>query len=544
MNKAKMLLIKFKIIAIIISLIECTFAYKNRKLNRFVTSLNHIITPKKLREKNNIAYRIYIGMISAFAFWLPLFSFALHELVNIYVYMCVSIIVIVAMCYVFYRAFAAANLLKNPAFILYVFTFLSIFIMSLLHKNSYILTSLFYPLTICIFLFLDRRFRFWFGFFVGVFGLYWITLSFRFYGIGWAIPFVIICIGIVIAIMMYFLLFFNDFNIRFLALLSLFIIHPFGFNWLNVAYLSSYSVFSAFHSLLLIPIAIYVIYNMKYVWKYLSFVFLILSFNMNFTTQEPKLKIKVVQTHYAQDNKWSKESLQNIIDENLKEIQSAIDEKYEIVVLPETSFPFSMREDSDLYFRLLDMSRYIIIVFGALRYMDYDFTNNHHDVISLDSIQKQGPAYTTLIPDSSKGYYNSIFILSNATGIIADKINLVPFGETLPFNSILAPIYEKIMGETFGFNAGKDTVKLSLHNNIISLANCYEGTTDMPYKGNVDSVIMLSNNAWFYPSLQPFLQKMIIKYYAVLNHSFVYHSTNYTQKAIISPNNWLDFNKN
>jgi len=46
-------------------------------------------------------------------------------------------------------------------------------------------------------LYFDRRVWFWSGFFTGVLWFWWIAMSFRYYGMSWAMPFVIVAVGAV-----------------------------------------------------------------------------------------------------------------------------------------------------------------------------------------------------------------------------------------------------------------------------------------------------------------------------------------------------------
>jgi len=65
-------------------------------------------------------------------------------------------------------------------------------------------------------------------------------------------------------------------------------------------------------------------------------------------------------------------------------------------------------------------------------------------------------------------------------------------------------------------------------------AICYEATTDDIYQ-NLDTpfVIASSNNAWFTPSTQPTLQKLLLRYYAKKYGLVIYHATNKSQNMIV-----------
>ncbi len=64
-------------------------------------------------------------------------------------------------------------------------------------------------------------------------------------------------------------------------------------------------------------------------------------------------------------------------------------------------------------------------------------------------------------------------------------------------------------------------------------AICYEATCAEIYEGDVDFVIATSNNAWFAPSIEPTIQKLLMRYYARKNATTIYHSANYKGTGII-----------
>lgn len=64
-------------------------------------------------------------------------------------------------------------------------------------------------------------------------------------------------------------------------------------------------------------------------------------------------------------------------------------------------------------------------------------------------------------------------------------------------------------------------------------AICYEATREEIYEGEVEYVIATSNNAWFAPSIEPTVQKLLIRYYARKNGTTVYHVANYKGTGVV-----------
>lgn len=529
---------------------------------------NRITKRTKFR---NILHKGIIGASFGFLFWLPFWWFIVANVLSVLLY---RILFTLFACFIIYCCiiFISIRVVKEadnsvlcnmpirfsktyfnstilPYFILFLIICIGIF--SLLHDNSYVGVSLCYPLSIAIFVFIPRIYRFWFGFFVGVFGFYWIALSFRFQDLDIAIPFAIVAIGLIYGILFWFLCYFQNLVFRFVAMLLLFVIHPLDFNWLNIVYFSSYSVFEAsMLSMLCVSFALYVIVaNNTLYW--LAPILLLIAFDYNMQIQKPKLHAKIIETTYSQDMRWLPNNQEYIIENNLLEINNAIKEGYSLVILPETAFPFALNLETDVYNKLLELSHHITIATGAIRIQDSNITHptnlkqskKQTQTFTLDkppnieTIQKE--RYINK-PNMKAGYYNTTYIFSKGFVLVADKNVLVPFGETLPFNDFLSPVFEWFFGDTFGFNSGNGLVSFILQGFHIAIANCYEGTMDLPYTTGAKYILMLSNNAWFSPSTQHFMQQMIAKYYARNYQVFIYHSTNYTPKAIITPNNGKD----
>ena len=64
-------------------------------------------------------------------------------------------------------------------------------------------------------------------------------------------------------------------------------------------------------------------------------------------------------------------------------------------------------------------------------------------------------------------------------------------------------------------------------------AICYEATCAEIYEGDVNYVIATSNNAWFSPSIEPTIQKLLHKYYGRKNGVTIYHSANWSGSGVI-----------
>ncbi|MDE5817451.1 MAG: hypothetical protein K2H55_08090, partial [Helicobacter sp.] len=123
--------------------------------------------------------------------------------------------------------------------------FLSLFIV-LYHfglRSTWIFTLLAFA-AIAYYLSSDRSYRFYLGFFTGVFWFYWIPFSFRFFGIEWFIPLAIIGIGLFYGILFYVSLYMRNLIYRTIFVFFLPFIAPFGFDWFSFRVMFAPSIFN------------------------------------------------------------------------------------------------------------------------------------------------------------------------------------------------------------------------------------------------------------------------------------------------------------
>jgi len=372
------------------------------------------------------------------------------------------------------------------------------------------------------FLFFNKKHSFFqTGFFIGIFWFWWISLSFRYYNLTYLIPFIIFFIGVGYGIIFWglnkvfsffnFKLFTLPFSLYMWAFFIIFgfdYIKPFTFDWLKpeVLLAATFILPTKLNLFFLMSffIVLQIIKNYHKFWlKILAFLLILMTFIPHQKSiPMPNLKINLISTHIPQNKKWNKKYIPIEIKNNFKYITNSIG-KYDVVVLPESAFPLFLNLYPDLMNKLLNLSKKITIVTGALHY-------------------------------TNKKFFNSTYVFENAKVQILNKHILVPFGEYIPI-----PFFQKEINKIF-FNGASDyqTAKnfgifKIKHYKFIN-AICYESTIEKLYKLKPKYIIALSNMAWFMPSIAPVLQKLLIKTYAVKYKKIVFHSLNGYKSYIIN----------
>jgi apolipoprotein N-acyltransferase len=118
---------------------------------------------------------------------------------------------------------------------------------------------------------------------------------------------------------------------------------------------------------------------------------------------------------------------------------------------------------------------------------------------------------------------------------IANKVYLVPFGETTNFlPKFLGKYVNKIFfKDAKDYLVAKKPTYFTIDNQSYKNAICYEATVQEMYQDNPKSMIAISNNGWYYPSIMPIIQKNMIQFLAKKYKVVIYHSTNKSKSEVI-----------
>jgi apolipoprotein N-acyltransferase len=130
--------------------------------------------------------------------------------------------------------------------------------------------------------------------------------------------------------------------------------------------------------------------------------------------------------------------------------------------------------------------------------------------------------------------HNSAYIFTKNGVQIANKVLLVPFGESNPLPDFLSNwVNEVFYDGAVDYQASKEMSNYVIQNNTYRNAICFEATSEKLYEGNPKQMIVLSNNGWFVPSIEPALQKILLQYYSKKYGTTIYHSVNMSDAYMI-----------
>ena len=396
---------------------------------------------------------------------------------------------------------------------------------------------------------------FGFGFFL--FGNYWISISLThddmFKGL---IPFALILIPFFLSLFfglaILFAGTFAEKNINFILLFSLiFSIFEFlrgnlltGFPWNLISYTWSWSpevlqVLSLIgaYSLSLISITLFCIpflfFQKKIVLKNviftLSFFIIFIAIysygifkikNANYKFDE-KLNIKIVSPNFSLED-FNIQSEESRIKRLIK-ISDPDENKKTLFIWPEGIFYHTYLQDIKKYKNLFENR----------------FSEDHLIILGINNFNNNYGA------DSQK-YFNSLVLLNNKLEILSlyNKVNLVPFGEFLPFEKILSKFgLKKITPGYSSFSPGDKRTVINLgeefSKKLILPLICYEIIYPAKIKKKnqyPDLVINISEDAWFGKSIGPYQHFAKAIYRSVEEGVFIARSANKGISALINPN--------
>jgi len=349
----------------------------------------------------------------------------------------------------------------------------------------------------------------WVGFFIGMFWFYWISFSFRYYDLSYLAPLVILSFGLLYALFFWIIgLAGRAFEVRAILIFGLSFFAPFGFNWfkpelilINSYFSTDIYMYGAFLAILTLTV------RLKQWYKLVGILLLLglISLNKPTHVELPQLSIAIPITDLDQSKKWKKEYTDEIVNKNFSLIDEAIRADKDLIILHESAFPLYLNLETKMVDRLKLLSYDIAIVTGGLHI-------------------------------KSSKMYNSSFFFKDGELEIADKVVLVPFGERIPLPKWAVTLINDIFFDgAEDFRGAKKVSDFEIENYTFRSAVCYEATTDRLFENSPKYMIVISNNAWFTPSIQPTLQKLLLRLYARKYETIIFHSANSGISGIITP---------
>lgn len=372
-----------------------------------------------------------------------------------------------------------------------------------------LIDTIFGLLGIYFLLTIPRKAMFIAGFLSGVLWFYWMIISLKYYDLIYLAPVLLLAIGVLYGFIFLLFTLYDKIYFRLIAIFAFTFLGPFGFDWMKfeLLFIDSYLGTSK-EDFLLILVSLLMIAKLKKT-KLLSIIPLFLAFSFENKTyiENPDIKISMPQVNLSQNLKWEKTYKEMILKNNFEYIDNAIHNKKDLIVLPETVFPLVLNKDEKVLTSLKNKSYEIDIIAGSL-YLE------------------------------KNQFYNVSYFISKGNVQIAKKLVLVPFGEEIPLPKFFVDLINDVFYEgAEDYSKAKVPTDFIINNQKFRSAICYEATNEKIYQNlnGVKYMIAISNNAWFTPSIQATLQKLLLRYYSKKYNITIFHSVNGSPNFIFKP---------
>ena len=384
-----------------------------------------------------------------------------------------------------------------------------------------LINTIFAVLSLCLLLSGDRKVWMVSGFFIGIFWFWWISMSFRLYGFPWAIPIGIFSVASVYAFLFWLAASLSEQCERHchipsvwpkaLYLLTASYIHPFGFDWFKPELMltESYLGIQKWQFALILLSIVLTLRKRRLFYLLL----ILLAYQPTFRTEMKQgipQTIELVTTHIPIHDKWDPKQLPMQINTVIKRTDMAIVQKKKLIIFPESVLPIFLNREQELLEELKEKSNAVTIVIGALKWDEN-------------------------VPR------NSTYIFQNGKMKIADKVLLVPFGESNPLPDWMGKWINRIFYDgAVDYKASSKITDYTVDGKIYRNAICYEACSERLYEGKPENMIVLSNNGWFIPSIEPVEQRLLLQYYSRKYGTIIYHSVNMSPSYMIKNGKVLD----
>lgn len=222
--------------------------------------------------------------------------------------------------------------------------------------------------------------------------------------------------------------------------------------------------------------------------------------------QGTELRIALAQGNIPQNQKWNPGFRQQIIKTYQDLTLESANSHPDLVVWPEAATPFYFGYDEIETIRIQRLARQAgtALVFGS--------------------------PYSEKIDDRPT-VFNSAYMLTKEGDILGryDKMHLVPFGEYVPFRSLLF-FLEKMVDTIGNFGSGTEAKIFDLKNERFGISICYEiifpDLIRQFAKNGAGFLVNITNDAWFGKSSAPYQHMSMAVLRAVENRMPIVRSAN------------------
>ena len=231
-----------------------------------------------------------------------------------------------------------------------------------------------------------------------------------------------------------------------------------------------------------------------------------------------KIRVACVQGNISSSEKWDKSSLSKTLDVYTRYTVSAAEQGAQIVIWPETAFPYDIGDDSSYgkYFEELSKEQKVYILVGA-----YVCDENGAPLNSLICFTPEGERLDT----------------------VYSKRHLVPFGEYVPLRpviqTLIPPLAELVLSdEDIVPGEGAQIIEIGegiALGGLICFDSIYEELTLESVRAGAELICLSTNDSWFIDSVALDMHNAQAQLRAIESGRYVARAANTGISTVITP---------
>jgi len=233
---------------------------------------------------------------------------------------------------------------------------------------------------------------------------------------------------------------------------------------------------------------------------------------------ERSMRVAVIQPNISGETKWDARYKSESFETLGRLSLQAADRKPDLIVWPETAAPsYLLYEPDDL-----------ALVAAVARQADIPILTGCPNLVSGDAEDGAGRPLNSVLLIDADGIPRAAY----------SKMKLVPFGEAIPFETVIPALKEVNFGEA-DFWPGSEVVVFEHPEGAFSALICYESTFPRLARrfvaGGAELLVNVTNDVWYGRSSMPFQHASMAVMRAVENRRSVARSANSGVSMLIDP---------
>lgn len=230
-------------------------------------------------------------------------------------------------------------------------------------------------------------------------------------------------------------------------------------------------------------------------------------------------KISIVQASIPQDKKWQKAYLDSTVNRYEILTRKAAHDDPNLIIWPESALPTYLLKNRKYKKLVIDLAKEtdsdIFLGLPHYKYRGENHPNKYEFFNTATRFGKDGKIYQ---------YYV--------------KNILVPFGERMPFLKYLPILWNVHLGQAnWEYGTKQEFYDLNgfTYSPLICFEIVFEELTTKMARNNVDFIVNITNDAWFYRSAGTYQHAAMTKFRAVETRRAIYRSANTGYSLVVSP---------